>query len=542
MPQTILGIDLGSYSIKVAEIERSFRNFQLVGFFEQPLLNLETLGQEAATRQALVKIFEEYNLPTESVYSAIPGQYTAHRVIELPFADFKKVDATIEFEMENYLPLPLEEMLIDYHLLGSTKTSSHVLVSYARKSDFVKLLNSASEANLDPRFIGSEPVEIANIMRLGVLHPEGAYALLDLGHEKTNIMIFMGDKLQYVRTVMIGGKDLTQAIADSLNIPFAEAERMKVEMGQVGPGLEAADSTTRNISSLIQKPLSELLLFLKQTFSGFQEARGETVQAIVLSGGTSRLPGIDVYLSQELRKNVSFLDCLDFPFNQLADSTWCRPVAASALALAHRGVIGSSIKDIQFRRGEFAHMGEVREIAGMTRQVAVLLGVVIFFALGSFVTNYLTLKKQSKNQFARITSLASQILPDMPKKTLSSPNAVVSALSGKITEAEERKKKIDEEMSQSVLDIIKEFSVALPPRESVPLDVDDMNIISRRIRIQGRTSSFEAVDQIKTALSQSRYFKNVATENVKKGFKDEVRFNLSLEVGDETVAGGEGGG
>lgn len=540
MPQTVLGIDVGSYSVKVAEMERNFREFHLVGFFEQPILNQETLGKEVATRQALIKIFEEYNLPADFIYTALPGQMTSHRVIDLPFADFKKVDATIEFEMESYLPLPLEEMLIDYELLQSTKNNSSVLVSYAKKSDIVKFLNLTSEANLDPRFVGSEVVEMANIMKLGAIHPEGAYAILDMGHEKTNISIFVGDKQQYVRTIMIGGRDLTQAISESLNIPFSEAERMKIEMGQIGPGLENADSTTRSISEAIQKTLSELLLYLKQTFMGFQETKGEVVQALILCGGTSRLPGIDLYISNEARKNVSFLDCLDFPFNQLSDSTWCRPIALSALALAYRGIRGSSIKDIQFRRGEFAYKGGVREISGMTKQVAVLLGIVVFFALSSFVTNYVTLKKQAKNQLFHIAAMTSQILPDVSKKTLSSPNAILSIISGKISEGEEKRKKIDEEISLSVLDILKQFSMALPPREVIPIDIDDMSIISKRIRIQGRTNSFEAVDQIKTTLAHSKFFKNVATENVKKGLKDEVRFNLSLEVGEGTAVAGEG--
>ena len=133
-----------------------------------------------------MKIFEEYNLSTETVFTALPGQLTSHRVLDLPFADFKKVDATIEFEMENYLPLPLEEVLIDYQFLESSqegkkkKEGSTVLASYARKSEFVKFLNLMNEANLDPHFVGSEPVEMANIMKLGGLQAEGVSALIDI--------------------------------------------------------------------------------------------------------------------------------------------------------------------------------------------------------------------------------------------------------------------------------------------------------------------------------------------------------------------------
>src|SRR3989338_9844879 len=108
------------------------------------------------------------------------------------------MDQTIEFEMENYLPLPLEELLLDYQILATNPPASTVLASYAKKSEFVKFMNSMSGADLDPRFVGCEPVEIANIMKLGILQPEGVFAVIDLGHEKTNVVIFSG-KFQYAR-------------------------------------------------------------------------------------------------------------------------------------------------------------------------------------------------------------------------------------------------------------------------------------------------------------------------------------------------------
>lgn len=534
MSQLILGIDIGSYSIKVAEIERTVKEFHLVGFFEQPIVNAESLGREGAAAQALARLFEEYNLSTQMVYTALPGQITSHRAIDLPFADFKKVDQTIEFEMENYVPLPLEDLLIDYEFLATSKTGSTVLVSYAKTSDFVKFLNMMTGAEIDPRFVGSEPVELANIMKLGVLQPEGAYAVVDIGHEKTNVLIFVGPKLQFARTIMVGGRDLTKAIADSLNIPVAEAERMKIEMGQMGSEAEGADQTTRNVAQAMQGPLDEILLHLRQTFMAFQEQKQEVVQALVLCGGTSRLPGIDQYLSSKLRKNVSFLDCLDFPFNQLSDSNWCRPIAASALAMAYRGVSGSGIRDIQFRRGEFAYKGEVKEYVSFLKQAGVMLGVVLVCALGSFIASYTALKGRVKNASSQVSTMAAQALPDLPKKLLNSPKDILSTLTGKISEAQEKKKKIDEETALSVLDALRELSAVLPPRETLQLDVDDFTVASHRIRLQARTTSFEAIDQIKEALSKSKMFKNVATENVKKGPKEEIRFSLSIEL-----AGGE---
>ncbi len=534
--QTILGVDVGSYSVKVAEIERTLKGFHLVGFFEQPLGAYEPSGKSAAASQALTRILEEYNLSTQSVYTVLPGQELSHRSLDFPFSDFKKIDQTIEFEMENHVPLPLEELLIDYEFLpprkSEDKSGSTVLVSYVKKGDFVRFLNLMTDADVDPRFVGSEPIELAHVFDLGVYPPEGAYALIDIGHEKTNVLIF-SKKLRFVRTIMMGGKDLTGAIADSMNIPAAEAERMKIELGRVGPEVQGADATTRKIFGAMDAVLESLLLHLRQSFMSFQDEQGEVVQALLLCGGTSRLPGLDHYLSSRLRKNVSFLECLDQPFNQLADSQWCRSLAATALSVAHRGIGGIGVRDIQFRRGEFSYRGEMKDYVGFAKQAAVLMGVVFLFAGVSFSIGYFSLNGKIKEQSTRISDLASQTLPDIPKKNLSGPNAILSALGGKISDAQERKRKIEEEISLKSLDILKEFSAVLPARANVVLDVDDLTLASRRVRIQGVTDSFESVDQIKDALSKSRLFKNIAVENVKKGLREEVRFTLSVEIATE---------
>mgnify|MGYP001605866582 CR=1 FL=1 len=88
-------------------------------------------------------------------------------MIDLPFSNFKKIDSTIEFEVENYLPLPLEEVVVDYEILSSNKNDSKVLVSYVRKGELIKYLTLFSAIELDPQFIGAEPVEVPNLLKLG---------------------------------------------------------------------------------------------------------------------------------------------------------------------------------------------------------------------------------------------------------------------------------------------------------------------------------------------------------------------------------------
>lgn len=552
MRERILGVDVGSYSVKVAEIVRSVRTFasgaagELVGFYEQPVLPPALPVSPASTAEggvsgealAIQRVFEEYNLSGDFIYTALPGQKTALRVIELPFGNFKKIDTTIEFEMENYLPLPLEEVVVDYQILFTEKTRSKVLVAYARKGELIKFLNLFAPGELDPRFVGCEPVEQGVLPSLGVVIPEEATLLIDLGHEKTNLCLFSARQLRVARSIMIGGRDLTRQIAAQLKIPEPEAERIKIEMGQVGA--EGADPMTRQVSEALTDVLVGLLVQIKQTLLAFQEEVGGVIPAVLLTGGTSRLPGIDQYLSKGLRKNVSFLDPVDIAASRLADSQWCRPIAATAVALAARGATGIRSRDIQFRRGEFAYKGEMRDLKSLVRQVGIQAAIITFFVLGTFLASYASLKGKIRDQGLRLAAVAVEVLPELPKKSLTQPKNVLSILSGRVGEIEERKKKIEEEVSLSVLSVLQEVSATLPARDAVTLDIDELTIAAGRIRMSGRTNSFEAVDQIKSALAKSPRLQNVATENVRKGVGDQIKFEISLELnpGEEKIADG----
>jgi len=533
MKQRLLGIDIGSYSIKVAEIERSFGSYELVGFYEQ-VIELEEEGRG----KALKRLFEEYDLSGESLYTALPGQLTAFRSVELPFSNFKKVDATIEYEMENYLPLSLEEVVVDYKILRSDKTHSKILVSYARKGEFIKFLNLFAKADLDPCFVGSEQVETANLHQMGVVLPEGTFAVVDLGHSKTNVSLFVGGELRAARTLMIGGKNLTRVVADTLKVPDAEAEKIKVEMGQVGEMTNEADAMTKQVNSALLGPLGDLIVQIRQTLLAFQEDSGEIVPAVLLTGGTSRLTGIDQYFSRELRKNVSFLEVMDMPANRLEDSGWCRTIAATALSLAYRGVLGVGLKDLQLRRGEFAYRGEVRDLVGLIRGVAVQIAVITFFVIGTFFVSYFSLRGKIQSQGQELAAIASEVLPEIPKRSLENPKNVISILSGRVGEVMEKKRKLEEETSLSVVEVLQEVSRILPSRETLEVDVDMFSVAAGRIRFTGKTISFEAVDQIKTALTASPRFQNVATTNVRKGVGDIVKFDISFELKKGEAEGG----
>src|SRR3990167_860694 len=129
MKQQILGIDIGSYSVKIALLSRSFRHFELERYYEQVIPQGGRLSREEATASVLKTLVEKNELTADVIAVSLPAHQVSCRVIELPFTNAKKIEQTIEFELEGHVPLPLEDMLVDYHILSFEENRSTLLAA-----------------------------------------------------------------------------------------------------------------------------------------------------------------------------------------------------------------------------------------------------------------------------------------------------------------------------------------------------------------------------------------------------------------------------
>lgn len=530
MPQRILGIDIGSYSVKIAELVRSFKSFEFVGFYERHITENELLSRDESIALAIQGLIDDHNLHWDAVCCGFPGQLVSSRLLTFPFGSRKKIDQTIEFEIENYIPFHLDEVVVDYAVLWTSKDSSRVMALYTPKGEVAKKLAMLQGLNIDPRHLCVEGVELTNCVNLGMVPPEGAFAIVDIGHEKTTITIFQGKRLGYVRAISIAGKAITEAISKRLGVPMDEAERLKIEMGQVSHGgTEPVDDLSREVMAAIKSIVDELLLHIRQTIFAYNDLENIPIEGIYLCGGTSRLPGIDSYISDFLKQNVAYLNCTEFHFSRLERAEAHRHVIPQALALALKEVAGPGLPDINFRRGEFAFRGDVEQLGGGLRHVAIIIGVIIFLALLNFSIKFYTLKQKVEKIQDNAAQLVLQALPGTPKRAISTTTGALAVLKGKKVEINEKISKLKAATGFSPLDTLKEISQLMPQRNEVTIDVEDISIAQDRVTLSGRTNSFETVDKIKMAMEKSEHFKNVTTGNVRKGTKGEIKFDLAME-------------
>lgn len=541
MGQHILGLDFGSYSTKATLIEKNWSDFSVVGFFER-INDLDpALTPHQQMTYNLQKFLEEYPLPPDTaVMVAVPAHLMGYRFLELPFTNAKKIEQSMDFELENHIPLDLEKVWFDYHVLSTDKTTSRILVAYTMLDDFMSLLSLCEKNDLNPRRIGGQEADLTLLAHVAMLPQAGQYALIDFGHHKTSLVIFENKELRHIRTFSVGSHALTQKIAVALGVSEAEAERLKCESLELYPSLDG----NTPLAAVASKMIREWLVTIRQSLAAYtQSGESRRVEALYTLGGGSRLPGFHKVLSSELKMNVTTLDVLAFTPHTLREPASMMPSCAPSLATALGALRRPKQIDINLRRGDYAYRGDIEGVEQGAKAVAVWVAAIVAAGILHYSVSYMSLSGRVAQVHKQTTEILGKDLGATVKGKNFSLSSALSIVSGKI---DELKKKIGDlagdDAAPSPLAVLAEVSARMPKTDDkFKVDIDSLNVTETLVKMDGRTTSFEAVDKIKQALSESPQFADIKADNVAKGLKDEVKFSLSLAFAkknpDEAVAG-----
>jgi hypothetical protein len=444
--------------------------------------------------------------------------------MEVPFSNSRKIDNIIEFEMEGLIPFEIESIHYDYTILKSESNKSEILAAYISTEVFKKFLQQIQHGGIEPRYIGVDTLDLSCLRFTGLLPLQGNFALLDLGHMKSNLMVLDGENMLGARCISWGGHYLTQAIAKALQLTYEQAETFKHSKAQWD--LESQDP----VALAVKQSLDDLQIQLKQTIFSIYEKKAPPLEAFYLMGGTSKLTGIDSFFSNLFNINVSHLDILDDRYTTFYDREKARPIIPNSLAEGLRAVYPSKGLRVNFRRGEFSYKKDIELLGGSFKKVGSLAASVAFLGLLYFIVAYFSLSTQATKMNKNLDKLLKTAAIDLPKSSRQSPTTTINFLNGKISSLEDKLKRVEGGGVHSSLEILKLISEAMPQREEFVLDIDDLNISTDRVRMEGRTVSYEGVDKVKASMEKIKEFKNVQSGNVRKGVRDEIRFSVSFDI------------
>ena len=343
----ILGLDIGSSSVKAVELESSSGGYKLTG------LGYATLPPEAivqgsfmnapAISSAIRDACDEAGTSAKEVASSVSGHSVIVKRISLPIQSEDELDETIRWEAEQYIPFDINEVNIDHQVLQEDSLEGQMdVILVAAKKDLIDDYTSVvADAGLSLAVLDVDSFAVGNMYECCYdPSPNSTVALVDIGASVININVMNGGVPAFTRDITTGGNQYTEEIQKTLGISSEEAERIKVGGAATGTSKDVVPQEVEEA----MRAVSETLLGEIQRSLDFYRATSPSgsLEKMILCGGAARVAGLDRLFQEKIEIPVEIAD----PFSKVEIATRSfdpeqlhelAPSLCVALGLAMRG-------------------------------------------------------------------------------------------------------------------------------------------------------------------------------------------------------------
>ncbi|MDP3953935.1 MAG: pilus assembly protein PilM [bacterium] len=335
-----IGVDIGTASIKIVELTKEGGRFKLGNYslFELESDDRVAIKQERRSDKivqlsdgdivwGIKEALKRARINTKDVVASIPSFLTFATVVKMPFIPEKDVAQTIKFEARKYIPLPLNEVVLDWSILNiatdkkkepeekkgdedeseETKkskplseetgqpTSLEVFLAAVPKDETVRYQSIMKRAGLTLRALELENSALTRAIVGNDLSP---VAIINIGGRSTSILIVDKGIERISHNYEVGGFEITKSIAESLKIGLKRAEELKRSFGL---RQEENNVISKAMSSLIDRMGFEA----NRTISGYELKHGTKIGKVILVGGLVNMPNFVAYFKQKMGREVA---------------------------------------------------------------------------------------------------------------------------------------------------------------------------------------------------------------------------------------------
>ena len=357
----ILGIDLGSSSVKAVELDSSFGRYEIHDYYESKI------APGAGPAQALSMLMQTLPKTPDKVIVALPTRHMTFRNLKLPTRDRKAIQSSVGFELEDELPFTTEQSIFDYTQLNQSKAGTEVHVAATIKKHVSDMIQTLQSAGVDPDVITSESWAYRVLVNRVVAKEDQAAPILlaRIGNERTTLYVHWNGTPILCREIAWGGRDLTAAIAAKYRLTPEQADAAKLDHGFVIPDTQRGEVTPeqQQFSETLMVPIRDLLSQIRQVDLTTRNLTHKSLARVYLAGGTTLLPGFLRVIEESIFIPVRGLQALSsvatsgITYSEQTDAAFA---LAAAVSLCLVGQDRSS--QINFRKGVFAKGGPSRSI------------------------------------------------------------------------------------------------------------------------------------------------------------------------------------
>lgn len=310
-----LVVDIGSSAVRVCELQKTKTGYEITRFAQREYNSdpsLEELQRKELRTKALQEAFKAVKVKKAKVVLGVPGQSVFTRCRALPPVPEYKVSQIVRYEIQQQIPFGLDQIAMDYQILSRTEQGGYDVMMAAIKVDVV-------EKHLEPLIplkcsvAGVDVLPLASynwIKQQREFGDQGeCVALIKMGASTTDIVIERGNQFRFTRPLNLGGNDITRVLAETFNMDFVSAERIKRERAFAPTGDPQKDGVG---GEAIGRILERLSGEIQRSFSYFRsQPGGGQVNRVLITGGGARLKNLVPYLRKRLDMDVRIAQTLN---------------------------------------------------------------------------------------------------------------------------------------------------------------------------------------------------------------------------------------
>lgn len=341
----LIGLDIGSSSVKLCQLKETGRgfalkNFGMIALPPEAIVDGSVMNATAVV-DAIRELMDSQRISAKEAAISVSGHSVILRKINLPIMTREELDENIRWEAEQYIPFDINEVYIDVAVLNDHNDHGQmdVLLVAAKKDMVSEYTDVVREAGLIASVVDVDAFALQNAFEVNYEMPLGeTVALINVGASVVNVNVLSSGVSAFTRDIAQGGNQYTDEIQKQLNVSYDEAEALKVggdrgDIDSVVP--QEVERVMQQVSETIANDVQRSLDFYGAT------SADATIHRVLLAGGCAKVPALAQAIEQKTGIPVEGLE----PFRQVdvsgskLDPDFLRahgPLAAVSIGLAMR--------------------------------------------------------------------------------------------------------------------------------------------------------------------------------------------------------------
>src|SRR6185369_13778901 len=307
--KSVAGLDVGSSSIKMVELEGKGDNLSLLnlGFENLPgdtiidgqIMELNTVSD------VIRNLCVNHGVNADNVVTGVSGHSVIIKNIVLPRMSREELEESIDWHAEEHIPYDLADVSLDYQVTAETSEATHVLIAACKRERIDNIRQAIQLSGRQPVVIDVDTFALQNCYEANY-HPmeSDVVTLLNIGASTMNVNIVKGTRSLFTRDITVGGSQFTDVLQRNLGLSYQQAEAVK--RGANVPNLEekSIEPLMSNVTEVVANEIQKTFDFYRAT----SEDNRTVVQKILISGGGSKLQGLASELSARLELPVEVMN------------------------------------------------------------------------------------------------------------------------------------------------------------------------------------------------------------------------------------------